>query len=74
VLGRILWRIGVRGDYRRTFWRMAWSALRSGDIKPVIHVAVVSHRLIQFTRECMRGAGEASFCEPTVPSSAVRAS
>ena len=61
VLGRILWRIGIRGDYRRTFWRMAWPALRSGDIEPVIHVAVVSHHLIQFTRECMRGAGEASF-------------
>jgi len=74
VLGRILWRIGVRGDYRRTFWRMAWPALRSGEIEPVIHVAVVSHHLIQFTRECARGAGEASFYAPTVPSRAVTAS
>jgi hopanoid C-2 methylase len=70
MLGRILWRIGVRGDYRRTFWRMAWPALRSGDIEPLIHVAVVSHHLIQFTRECARGDGEASFYAPTVPRSA----
>jgi len=27
-----------------------------------------------FTRECARGAGEASFYAPTAPSSAVRAS
>jgi radical SAM superfamily enzyme YgiQ (UPF0313 family) len=61
MLGRILWRIGVRGDYRRTFWRMAGPALRSGAIEQLIHVAVVSHHLIQFTRDCARGAGEASF-------------
>jgi radical SAM superfamily enzyme YgiQ (UPF0313 family) len=61
MLGRILWRIGVRGDYRRTFWRMARPALRSGAIEQLIHVSVVSHHLIQFTRDCARGAGEASF-------------
>ena len=27
---RMLWRVGVRGDYRRTFWRLAWPALRRG--------------------------------------------
>ena len=74
VVGRILWRIGVRGNYRRTFWRMAWPALRSADIEPLIHVAVVSHHLIQFTRECARGAGEASFYAPTLPARAAKAS
>lgn len=61
MLGRILWRVGVRGDYRRTFWRMAGPALRSGAIEQLIHVSVVSHHLIQFTRDCARGTGEASF-------------
>jgi radical SAM superfamily enzyme YgiQ (UPF0313 family) len=61
MLGRILWRVGVRGGYRRTFWRMAWPALRAGQIEPLIHVAVVSHHLIEFTRACVRGTGEASF-------------
>jgi radical SAM superfamily enzyme YgiQ (UPF0313 family) len=70
MLGRILWRIGVRGDYRRTFWRMAGPALRSGQMEDLIHVAVVSHHLIQFTRDCARGVGEASFYAPTVPSAA----
>ncbi len=61
LLARILWRVGVRGDYRRTFWRMAGPALRAGDIEELIHVAVVSHHLIQFTLDCTRGLGEASF-------------
>jgi hopanoid C-2 methylase len=61
MLGRILWRVGVRADYRRTFWRMAGPALRRGNIEGLIHIAVVSHHLIQFTRDCVRGLGEASF-------------
>ena len=61
LLGRVLWRVGVRADYRRTFWRMAGPALRAGNIEELIHIAVVSHHLIQFTRDCDRGLGEASF-------------
>ena len=70
ILARILWRIGVRGDYRRTFWRMAWPALRAGEIEALIHVALVSHHLIEFTRDCVRGQGESSFYAPApaVPS------
>lgn len=64
ILGRILWRIGVRGDYRRTFWRAAWPWLRAGKIEAVIHTAVISHHLIQFTRDCIRGSGESSFYAP----------
>jgi len=64
MLGRIVWRIGVRGDYRRTFWRMAGPALRQGQVEPLIHTAVVSHHLIEFTRQCVRGARESSFYAP----------
>jgi radical SAM superfamily enzyme YgiQ (UPF0313 family) len=61
ILARLIWRIGVRGRYRRTFWRLAWPALRRGQIEPLIHTAVVSHHLIEFTRDCLRGRGESSF-------------
>jgi radical SAM superfamily enzyme YgiQ (UPF0313 family) len=67
ILGRVVWRIGVRGTYRRTFWRLAGPALRRGDIEALIHVAVVSHHLIEFTRDCLRGAGESSFYSPATP-------
>jgi hopanoid C-2 methylase len=71
ILGRVLWKVGVRSDYRRTFWRMAGPALRAGQIEEVIHVALVSHHLIQFTRDCARGLGEASFYASDRPGSEV---
>ncbi|MGH2394270.1 MAG: B12-binding domain-containing radical SAM protein, partial [Candidatus Limnocylindria bacterium] len=64
VLGRVIWRVGVRGDYRKTFWRFAGPALRRGDIEHVIQTAVVSHHLIAFTRQCLDGAREPSFYAP----------
>jgi radical SAM superfamily enzyme YgiQ (UPF0313 family) len=64
VLGRLMWRIGVRGDYRRTFWRTALPALRHGRIEALIHTTVVCHHLIEFTRQCLRGARESSFYAP----------
>ncbi len=65
ILGRLLWRVGVLSDYRRTFWRLAWPALKKGDIEPLIHAAIVSYHLIAFTRDCLEGVGEASFYAPT---------
>src|SRR5262249_36846033 len=73
LLARIVWRIGIRGRYRRAFWRMAGPALRAGKIEQLIHIAVVSHHLIEFTQDCLRGAGESSFYAPaptTAPTAA----
>jgi radical SAM superfamily enzyme YgiQ (UPF0313 family) len=67
LLGRIVWRIGLRGDYRRTFWRVAGPALRRGQVEEMIQAAVVSHHLIEFTRQCLRGHQEASFYAPSRP-------
>jgi radical SAM superfamily enzyme YgiQ (UPF0313 family) len=64
ILGRVLWKIGVLGEYRRAFWRLAWPALKAGRIEALIHVAVVSHHLIEFTGDCVRGLGECSFYAP----------
>ena len=70
MLARIVWRIGVRGRYRGTFWSMAKPALKAGKIEQLIHIAVVTHHLIEFTRDCLRGAGESSFYAPTTTTSA----
>jgi hypothetical protein len=64
VVGRLIWRVGIRGDYRRTFWRMALPALRAGRIEEIIQTAILSHHLIEFTRQCARGQREASFYAP----------
>jgi hypothetical protein len=61
ILGRILWRVGVRSDYRGIFWRMARPALKAGNIEAVIHVGLVAHHLIHFARDCEAGIGEYSF-------------
>jgi hopanoid C-2 methylase len=65
ILARLVWRIGVRSNYRRTFWRLAWPTLRAGNIEPLIQTAVVSHHLIEFTRDALAGLGESSFYAPT---------
>jgi hypothetical protein len=61
ILARLIWRVGVIGNYRRTFWRLAWPSLKAGDIEPLIHTAIISHHLIAFTRDCLDGLGESSF-------------
>ncbi len=64
ILARLFWNVGVLGRYRRTFWPMAWPALKAGKIESLIHVALVSHHLIEFTRDCVQGLGESSFYAP----------
>jgi hopanoid C-2 methylase len=61
ILGNLLIKVGLFSHYRRTFWDMAWPSLKKGDINSLIHVGLVSHHLIQFARECMRGEESASF-------------
>lgn len=58
---RLLLRVGVFGDYRRIFWRMAWPALRAGRIEELIHVGIVAHHMISFARACADGRENASF-------------
>ncbi len=61
ILGNILLRVGVFGSYRETFWKMAKPALKAGKIEDVIHVGLVGHHLIEFTRQCAQGEESASF-------------
>ena len=61
IIIKLLLRIGILGDYRRIFWRMAWPALRAGRIEELIHVGLVAHHMITFARGCAQGHENASF-------------
>src|SRR3984957_15449972 len=54
TLAKIVARVGSAGDYRRVFWRMALPALRAGRIEDLIAIALVSHHMIRFARDCTR--------------------
>jgi hopanoid C-2 methylase len=60
-LGNIIIRVGIFGNYRKTFWKMARAALKKGDIEGLIHVGLVGHHLIKFAEECSTGKESASF-------------
>jgi hopanoid C-2 methylase len=61
VMAKIVWHIGILGDYRGTFWRFAAAALRGGRIGELIAVALVAHHMITFARECGEGRQSAAF-------------
>jgi radical SAM superfamily enzyme YgiQ (UPF0313 family) len=64
ILSRIFWMIGVKGDYRRVFWRFAWTRLVRGEIEYFIGTMFLTHHLILFAREATagrRGASNYSF-------------
>lgn len=54
-------RVGVRADYRGSFWKAARPALKRGQINAAIGMGFVGHHLIQFTREAVAGLQNASF-------------
>jgi hypothetical protein len=60
TLIRVLWFVGLRGDYRRVFWRFALKRLRRGEIEHLIAVGLVAHHLILFAREASSGRRDAS--------------
>jgi hypothetical protein len=61
ILSRLVWHVGYRADYRSRFWQMALPELKKGNIDSVIHAGLVSHHLIMFARECLRGEAEKCF-------------
>jgi radical SAM superfamily enzyme YgiQ (UPF0313 family) len=61
LLAKILWKVGVRSDYREAFWAFAWPKLKRGQIEPVIQAGLVSRHLIRFAREAASGAMNASY-------------
>lgn len=61
LMANILFKIGLFGSYRKTFWKLAGPALKAGQIERVIHVSVVGEHLIKFAQECASGSESASF-------------
>ncbi|WP_315788990.1 B12-binding domain-containing radical SAM protein [Fischerella sp. JS2] len=57
----ILLRVGLFGNYRQTFWKMALPQLKAGNIENLIHVGLVGHHLIKFAQECAKNEESASF-------------
>jgi len=57
----LLLRVGMLADYRQHFWRIAWEALKRGQIESLLSVGFISHHLIEFSREALRGDQNASF-------------
>jgi radical SAM superfamily enzyme YgiQ (UPF0313 family) len=67
MLGRIIWQIGIRGDYRRDFWRFALPLLVRGNLEPIIRVGLMGHHLIMFARGAAVGHHNASYYSSKVP-------
>jgi radical SAM superfamily enzyme YgiQ (UPF0313 family) len=65
IMKNLLLRVGAGSKYRRTFWNLALPLLRAGRIEDLIHVGLVGHHLIEFTREALSGTQNASFYAPT---------
>jgi hopanoid C-2 methylase len=60
MLRNIIWRIGVRGDYKWAFWKFALPHLLRGDIESLLGSVMVAHHLIIYAREVTRGQVNAS--------------
>ena len=60
ILRRIVWRIGIRGNYRHHFWKMAIAQAKLGNIENIFQVAMVAHHLITYAQECVEGTMQSS--------------
>jgi hopanoid C-2 methylase len=67
ILARILWIVGVRGNYRRTFWKFALRRLVRGQIEPILSVGLCAHHLIMFARTACAGRSNASHYSAKAP-------
>jgi hypothetical protein len=60
ILRNVLWQVGVKGDYRLTFWKFALPLLLRGKIEALLNYCIPAHHLILFAREACSGRGNAS--------------
>jgi hopanoid C-2 methylase len=62
VLGwRLSTRVGLKSDYRHFFWDAFNYALKRKQIEAGMGMGFVAHHLIEFSREALSGAQNASF-------------
>jgi radical SAM superfamily enzyme YgiQ (UPF0313 family) len=60
IFRRIVWKVGIRSDYRKLFWQMAWREIKQGNVEAVFQIAMVAHHLITYSRECTQGKMQSS--------------
>jgi hopanoid C-2 methylase len=60
MLRNIFWKVGVRGDYRKVFWKFAFACLRRGDLEGLIGATMIAHHAIVYAREASQGQQNAS--------------
>jgi radical SAM superfamily enzyme YgiQ (UPF0313 family) len=60
MLGRVIWSVGLVGNYKWVFWRFALARLVRGDLEGLLIAALISHHLIVFSREASGGRQNAS--------------
>jgi radical SAM superfamily enzyme YgiQ (UPF0313 family) len=60
ILCRLMWCVGVRGDYRLVFWKFVLRRLARGEIEPILSMGLVAHHLVMFARDACAGRGNAS--------------
>ena len=60
MLARIIWHVGIAGDYKRVFWAFALPRLIRGDIESRDRHGADLHHLIVFSREASGGLQNAS--------------
>jgi radical SAM superfamily enzyme YgiQ (UPF0313 family) len=66
ILSRLIWRVGIRSDYRMVFWRMFRTQLRQGFIENIFQIALVAHHLINYTRDTVAGRIHACHFAPRI--------
>lgn len=57
---RILWHVGIQSRYKKHFWKMVWSQLKTGNIENIFQIAMVAHHLITYAEDCVNGKVQAS--------------
>ena len=60
IISKLFWTVGVRGEYRRAFWKFMLPRLMRGQIEPIMSVGLVAHHLIMFARDASSGRSNAS--------------
>jgi radical SAM superfamily enzyme YgiQ (UPF0313 family) len=61
LFSNLIVRVGMLADYRQPFRKMAWQAIKRGQIDALFGVGFISYHLIEFSREALRGKQNASF-------------
>lgn len=60
ILQRIIWRVGICGNYRREFWQMFLTQIRRGELESIFQIAIVAHHLITYAQACTQGKMQSS--------------